>query len=367
MKIVLLQSNFAKALNQVSRVVGARTTLPVLSNVLLSAKKGKIRLSATDLEVGITTQTVGKIEEEGELTLPARLLSDFISNNKDESIEITTEGMVATLKSSHFEATIQGISAEEFPTVPEAPKEYYSSVKRGELADALKKVNLAAANDESRPALAGVFWQFDSGALTLAATDSYRLAEKKLILEKNVEKKDIIIPGRTMNEIARLLGAEEVEDVLLAVADNQVTFKVGDILIVSRLIEGVFPNYRQIIPTGYKTTVKAGLSGLQSAVKMSSLFAKDSANNNIKLVVDKVLTVVSSVSQTGSAKSTVDAEISGTGLTIAFNARYVLDVLSVIGGDKVIFQFNESSSAALIKSEKDENYNYIIMPLKAES
>ena len=368
MKVVLLQSNFAKALGQISRIVGLRTTLPVLSNVLITAQKGKIKFSATDLEVGISAQTIGKIEEEGEITLPARLLSDFVTNNRDESIELTVDKTSAVLKSARFEAKIQGISAEEFPTVPEPPTEAIVKISRTKLMDALKKVIIAPATDETRPVLAGVYFQFSGKELVLAATDSYRLAEKKVTLDNEAGEHKLIVPVRTMAEVLRVISADNSEDIAISAKENQISFQTGSAYIVSRLIEGSFPNYNQIIPAETKTTAKVKLADLLSAVKMSSLFAKDSANNNIKISVAKNLVSVSSVaSESGSSKSEVEAETTGDPIEVAFNARYLLDVLNVTADENVILGFNDVASAGTVRSEKDENYVYIIMPLKLEN
>jgi len=368
MKITLLQSNFARALSQVSRVVGTRTTLPVLSNVLIEAKKGKISLSATDLEVGISTQTIGKVDEEGSITLPARILSDFISNNKDESIGITTTGNSANLKSSHFEATINGISAEEFPSIPKPPEDSLLEIKRDVLLDALKKVGIAPATDETRPVLAGVFFQFQKDRLILAATDSYRLAEKKIdSVSSRKEDQTMIIPARTITEIIRLLANDNSEKLVISSTDNQVAFQLGETYVVSRLIEGAFPNYSQIIPATTKTTAKMKLSEFLSAVKMTSLFAKDSANNNIRLETGDKLTVSSIGSQAGSATSTIEATTEGGKISVAFNAKYVLDVLNVLGGEEITIRLVDSFSAAIFESGKKDNYIYIVMPLKLEN
>ncbi len=369
MKITLLQSNFARALNQVSRIVGTRATLPVLNNVLIVAAKGKIKFSATNLEVGISTQAIGKVEEDGELTLPIRLLSDFVLNNKDESIQLETKAAAATLKSERFEATIQGITAEEFPTVPEPPTDVVAKIAKTKLIDALKKVNIAGAVDETRPVLAGIYFQFEGTKLTLAATDSYRLAEKKLTLDAEVKEQKLIVPLRTTTEVLRVISSEEgVEDVKISAKENQISFTVGDTYIVSRLIEGSFPNYSQIVPESFKTMAEVKLNDLLSAVKMSSLFARDSANNNVRVNVEKdSLTISSIASESGSAKSSVTAKTSGDDVEIAFNARYMLDVLNISGDEDVVLKFNGSTVAGAITSPKDTDYIYIIMPLKLES
>jgi len=369
MKITLLQSNFAKALNQISRIVGARTTLPVLSNVLITAEKGKIKFSATDLEVGILTQTIGKVEEDGKITLPARLLSDFVVNNKDESIELSCENTEAVLKSERFEAKIQGISADEFPTVPEPAKDEIAKISRTKLADALKKTNIAPATDETRPVLAGIYFQFEGSALTLAATDSYRLAEKKISLESDSGEHKLVVPARTMAEVLRLLSSNDGPDnVAISVKENQIAFKLGETYIVSRLIEGSFPPYQQLIPASHKTTAEIKLAELLSAVKMSSLFARDAANNNIKVTIDKNnVTIASVASEIGSAKSVVEGTTTGEKVEVAFNARYLLDVLNVLSDENVMLNFNDSTQAGVVKPAKDEGYVYILMPLKLDN
>lgn len=367
MKIVVLQSNLAKALNQVVKIVGTRTTLPVLNNILLSVEKGKIKLSATDLEVGITTQTIGKIEEEGKITLPAKLLSDFVLNNKDESVEISTKEMAAGLKSSRFEATIHGISADEFPSVPEAPKEYLVVLPKIGFYESLKKVAIAPAVDETRPVLAGVYFHFAGKELTLAATDSFRLAEKKIELKNEINESKVIIPTRTINEVLRVASASESEEIAFSVNENQASFKIGETYIVSRLIEGAFPNYSQIIPSTFKIETKAKAIDLTAAVRMTSLFSRDSANNNVKVAIKKDgLNIASAASQVGTAKSHVPAEVRGEELEIAFNARYILEALNIITDGEIMLKFNDSSSPAVIKLASDPGYTYIIMPLKLE-
>lgn len=366
MKATILQSNFSKAINVVSRVVGTRTTLPVLGNVLVNMDKGKIKISATDLEVAVTTQIIGKVEEAGKITIPARLLSDFVLNNSDEQIEISLKELAVTLKSERFEATISGIDADEFPTVPDMDKDAFCEISSKDLIDVLKKVSMAAANDETRPVLAGVCIKFDGKTVTFAATDSYRLAEKKIVLEKEVEKRDIIVPVRTMNELLRILSGEMVEKVKLIVEENQVSFVVNDTQIVSRLIEGNFPNYEQIIPKTSKIAVKANLSETLSAIKMSALFAKDMANN-IKIICNKDgMTVKSAATQAGSTTSHVKAEVTGGEIEVSFNARYLIDVLNILPDENVTFSFNDDASAGVIKSEKDKEYVYLVMPLRTD-
>jgi len=368
MKAEVLQPNLAKAINAVSRVVSARTTLPVLANLLLKVNKNKITISATDLEVAITSTVIGKVEAEGSVTIPARMVSDFVLNNSDPNINIELKELTLNLKSKHFEANIRGISADEFPTVPEPPKTSYSSIKVKDLADALRKVTIASASDDTRPVLAGVYFKYEGKKLTLAATDSYRLAEKKIVLDESVEKKEVIVPTRTLNELLRIIGGiDEEKKVNVIFDENQIFFIAEGVEVVSRLIEGSFPNYEQIIPKERKIVAKSKLSDTLSAIKMSALFAKDAANN-IKLSAGKDGLVIKSVAkESGDTTSSVAATVTGGEIEIAFNARYLIEALSALPGDEVTMEFNDDSSPGVITSEKDKEYIYLAMPLKTDS
>lgn len=367
MKATVLQSNFAHALNSISRIVGTRTTLPVLGNILIETAKGKLTFSATDLEIAVSAECPGKVEEDGKITIPARLLIDFVLNNNDENISIYLKDLTLSLKSEKYQANIKGIAAEEFPTIPQAPKAVYASLKSEDLLDALRKVVMACANDETRPVLAGVYMKFDGKKLTMAATDSYRLAEKKLEIADVSENKEIIVPSRAMNELLRILLSEKSDNAQMVVDENQVFFVIGDVQIVSRLIEGAFPPYEQIVPKDAKISVKCKLAETLAALKMSAIFAKDIANN-IKLKIDKKKMQISSTAkEIGDTTSEVEAEVKGGEIDIAFNARYLLDVLNILPGDGVELNFNDDSSPCVIKTEKDKSYLYLVMPLKVDN
>ncbi|HOX41633.1 MAG TPA: DNA polymerase III subunit beta, partial [bacterium] len=324
--------------------------------------------SATDLEVGITTTVIGKVEAEGKITLPAKLLLDFVSNNKDESIELTLSDTIAHLKSERYQATIHGISADEFPTIPPASKDYSLTLPKDSLLDAMKKVNISAAIDDTRPVLSGVYLNFSNKELYLVATDSYRLSEKKITLAEPTLERTMIVPTRTMNEVLRIAAAgNSLESITLSASESQVAFMMGDTLIVSRLIEGSFPNYKSIIPTSFKTELAIATGDLLGAVKMSSLFARGQNSNNIKFQVkDGKVVLASTVSEAGSTQSNISATVTGEDVEVSFNARYVLDILNVIGEDEVLVKLNDSSSAGVVTGKKDEYFVYIIMPLKVE-
>ncbi|MEK9155834.1 MAG: DNA polymerase III subunit beta [Patescibacteria group bacterium] len=368
MKATIKQVNFTRALNQVSRVVGTRTTLPVLSNILLSAKKGQITLAATDLEIGIKTTVGGKVETEGELTVPARLLADFIVNNNDDSIEMKATDLKLNLKSAHFEANINGIGADEFPTIPEIPTDFSCRIKKADFIDAVKKVIIAPANDETRPTLAGIYCHFSGKDLVLAATDSYRLAEKKLILETEVPERKMIVPTKTMAEVVRVISSQaEVNVISISAAENQIFFSAGETSLVSRLIEGAFPPYNQIIPRDFKVTAVADSKEFLAGIKMAALFAKDAANN-IRVTTKKTeLVVNSALAQSGDATSRVSAEVSGEEMEIAFNARYLIDALGAVSSKNISLKLNDGSSSGVLGFDDDRDYLYIVMPLKIDN
>lgn len=366
MKAVVMQSNFAHVLSLVSRIVSARSTLPVLGNILIDISGGKLIISSTDLEIAMSAETTGKVLSDGKITIPARLLIDFVTENSDQNITITLNDLTLNLKSNHYEANIKGIVAEEFPTIPKAPKEKFCAIKSDDLKDALKKVSMACATDDTRPVLAGVYIKFDGKNITFVATDSYRLAEKKIEQNIELEKKEIIVPSRAINELLRLLSNEKSEKVDIILDENQIFFLIGNVQIVSRLIDGAFPPYEQIIPKEAKILVKTTLIEMISAIKMSAIFARDIANN-IKFKVSKdTLTISSIAKEVGDTHSEVKATVTGGEVLVAFNARYLLDVLTILPGDEVIMSFNDDSSAVMIKTNNDDSYTYLVMPLKTE-
>lgn len=368
MKITCTKENLAKALSIVGRTVATRATLPVLSNVLLSASDGRLKLTSTDLEIGVSTWIGGQVEAEGALTIPARLLTDFVTNNRDPKIELTIAGSTLTLKSDHFEAHINGIEASEFPSIPEIQGEAMLTISAKTFLDAVKQVIIAPAIDDTRPVLAGVMFSIKEGVLKMVATDSYRLAEKKITLEKKPTNfSDIIVPSRSLNEILRIIGAaSDIKDISISISENQVLFVIGDTQIVSRLIEGNFPSYEQIIPTVEQTKATVDCDEMASIVKMAALFAKESANN-IKLLFQKDQLVAKSMSaQIGDNVSNMPAEVEGKEVEVAFNAKYLIDFLSVVGEKNIRLSINDRLSPGVLRPAKDKDYMYIIMPLRAE-
>ena len=368
MRLSLTQENLSRALASVGRVVSARSSLPVLSNVLLSTDGNRLRLSATNLEIGINYWIGSKVDDQGSLTVPARLFAEFVSNLPHGNIELSGIDAILTVKTPHYESKINGISADEFPLIPTIGSEPVLSVDAGALRDALAQVVIAASSDEARPVLAGVYLYTEGKNLFLVATDSYRLAEKRLELAQDVEKPlSAIVPARTMQELTRLLG-EADGDVSLFLDENQVMFKVADIELVSRLIEGQFPNYRQIIPAKATSSFDIETSEFARIAKVASLFARESAGSvKLEIRAEGEVSITSSDSEVGGNTSSAECEVAGDDGEISLNARYLTEALAVMKTPVVTFAISGKLNACVISptgKDVQDDYIHIVMPLR---
>lgn len=370
MKLSCVQEKLNKGLTLAGRLVGLKTTLPVLNNVLLEAKQGKLIITSTDLEIAIKAIIGAKVIKEGRITIPSRLLCDFVSVNKDKKIKIYLKDNILTIKSKHSIAHIRGINASEFPLIPKIKEEQKITISSSDLLDALNKVIVAAANDDTRPVLCGICFKKKGDELKLIATDSYRLAEKKIINNSFAKIQDFsfIVPLKTAQEVARILSILEPGTASIYFSDNQIAFQMVGVEIISRLVEGEFPEYEQIIPKEYATKVELKSKEFSSTIKMVNLFAEDSANS-IELNFDKMgmVKVAATSNQIGDNKSTLAGTVEGKDNKIAFNAKFIIDALNVLGGEEnVDFEMTGHLNPGIIKSNKDKNYLYVIMPLKTD-
>ncbi len=367
MRLSLTQENLSRALASVGRVVSGRSSLPVLSNVLLTTDGNRLRLSATNLEIGINYWIGSKIEEQGSLTVPARLFAEFVSSLPHGNIELEASEVNLTVKAPHYESTIHGIAAEEFPTIPQVTTEPALKLEAGALRDALAQVVVAASLDEARPVLAGVFMYVEEGHLYLVATDSYRLAEKQLPVAEPTREMSVIVPVRTIQELVRLLGEAEGEaEVYLD--ENQVMFRVGEVELISRLIEGQFPPYRQIIPKQAETSFEIDTAEFARITKVASLFARESAGSiKLEIKAEGEVDIITSDSEVGGNRSSAMCDVAGDDGEISLNARYLQDALSVMKSPKVNFAMSGKLTACVISpsgTEDDDDYIHIVMPLR---
>jgi len=374
MKLTCLQENLNLGLQTTGHLVNKNINLPILNNVLLEAKDGMLKLSSTNLEIGIVSQVRCKVDEEGSFTVDAKLLSDYISLLPNDQISFALEPdefLKVACRSS--ETKIKGMQAEDFPVIPSIEREKPFKVNIKEFKKAISQVLFAVANSETRPEIGGVYMNFNKftpKSLFIVGTDSYRLAEKKVELEDAGEEKEIIVPLKTLQELARILGTiKEVigapEFLDIYISENQILFVTEGIELISRLIEGVYPDYRQIIPKETKTTVTVSVSELQKTIKTVALFSKTGIFDiNMLFEPAKGLVVKAANIQVGESTATVDVEFIGQLNETTVNYRYLLDGLSNLGVEDATLSLVDSNIPLLLKSKDGGDYLYIIMPIK---
>ena len=375
MKLSCLQENLSKGLAVVSRAVATRSTLPVTQNVLISTDQSRLKLSATNLEIAITTWIGASIEDEGAITLPARILTEFVNTLEGDKIDFSLpEGNgILNISSGRSKATINGIDAEEFPPIPTVLDGIRAVVNAGVLKKAISRVAFAAATEESRPVLTGVELKIEGNDFSLAAADGFRLAVQKDKLTEPIDGNiEVIIPARTMNELNRLVSddSEEIE-VVMTPTRGQILFRSGDIEIVSQLLQGNFPNYQQLLPEEHSTRSIFDTNALQRAVRSASIFARDGSNIvRMQLVPpteddDNGKALISARSEeVGDNEDVVDAEsLEGEESKIAFNSRYLMDVLAVLDKGNVVLETTTASSPGVFKPVEEDGYTHVVMPM----
>ncbi len=366
MKIICTQENLIRGLNIVSHIAGKNVSLPILNNILLKAESGVFTLTSTNLDIGIKARVRGKIEKEGELTAQAKLLTDYISLLPNGNVEIEKKESDLVVRANGQEAVIKGQEAEEYPIVPEVGSKKGIVLGASEFKEALSQVIFSASYEDIRPELSGVLFILKENELTLVATDSYRLVEKVIKIEgEKIEKVNKIIPLRVLQEIVRILD-DSGNKVEVGFNDNQVFFRVKEAIVISRLIEGNYPDYKEIIPKEYKTRVVCERSDFIKIIKTASLFSK-AGINDVLLVFNKGennIAVSSTNVQLGENKASLGAEIEGENNSVVFNHKYLLDGLQNMSGKKVGLELTSSDAPVVLRPEGNKDYLYLIMPIR---
>lgn len=365
MQVQVVQEHLKQALQVVSRVVGNRSTLPVLANILISTDKNRLKISATNLEIGINFWVGCKVEHEGSVTVPAKLLSEFVANLPNENITLNVEDNKLSIDAGQYQSTINGISPEEFPSIPVVSDSSPMLVGGSDLEKAITQTISAVSSDEARPVLTGTYIYNDDSSIILVATDSYRLAEKRIKLDTKPKEIKMIIPGRTMQEVLRVVAGVK-DNVEIHIEDAQIMFRVGEIEIISRIIDGQFPDYKQLIPAENEINLSIEKKEFINITKISSLFARENGGS-ITLNVDdnkQEMSIQSIASQVGDNTSRAKATVEGAG-EVAINSRYIIDALNVIDQEKVTFAFSGKLNPCVLKPVNDDSYLHIIMPLRS--
>jgi len=373
MKLSCLQQNLNTGLSIVGRAVASRSTLPITQNILLCAEESRLKLAATNLEMATTCWIGANVEQEGSITVPARLLIDFVNSLPSDLVEINLppDGRIMEVKSGHFQAHVNGMDAADFPPIPQISDGITTSIEATRLREGIAHVAFAAASEESRPVLTGINTEFDGEQLNLVAADGFRLAVYNTTLIAPVTRKtDVIIPARTLSELNRLL-AEQEEPVEITVNEkkSQVLFRLKDAELVSQLIQGSFPNYAQVIPQSYTTRAVVDIGEFLRVTKMSSIFARD-ASGIVRLVVTPgseltpgKLTASAQAEEVGDNVSEIDALVDGEEAKIAFNVKYLAEVLSVLRHSQVALELTTPSSPGTIRPIGVDNYVHVVMPM----
>ncbi|MFC1960932.1 DNA polymerase III subunit beta [Chloroflexota bacterium] len=374
MKVSVLQENLSKGLSIVGRAVPTRPTMQVLGNVLLETEEGRLKLAATNLEMGITAWIGAKIEEDGAITLPARTFIDLVNQLSPERVDLNLDVRNQTLK-VHCGATnsnIKGIDANEFPLIPQAGDDPGIAIAGSILREMIVQTVFSAAQDDNRPILTGVYTRISNDEMIMAAADGYRLSVRTTPLEIGATQPiELIIPARTLNELGRIISDED-EEVLISIPQgrNQVIFHLKNVDVASTLLDGKFPDYNAIIPKSFSTSTVVYTADLLRACKRADIFARD-VNNNAKFMVAPadspsapgMVRLSATSTERGDADAVVDATVDGEEQEISFNVRYLIDALNVIKEEQVVLQSNGPTAPGVIKPINREDFTHVLMPM----
>lgn len=374
MKVTLLQENLARGLSIVSRAVSPRSTLPVLSNILIASDEGRLRLSATNLELGITCWIPARIDEEGSTTVPSRTFSDLVNAMPSDQVQLTLDVKTQSLhvKGGASNNDIKCIDAQEFPPLPTPEMKDAVQLNVADFKEMIHQVAFAASTDEARPVLMGVLMNVEKDKVTMAAADGFRLSVRKAQLSHAVANPiNIIIPARALNELARV--ASDPEEPLYMVVPKQrgqVLFRVKDVEVVSQLIDGTFPDYHQIIPRSYKSRTLVATATLLKACKQAEIFAREGSNvarldiKESKGEMQPSEVEISATSEeTGKNETIVEATVDGGSVLIAFNVKFLREALEVIKTPNVALETSAANAPGVVKPVGDDNFLHVIMPM----
>ncbi|AEG58309.1 DNA polymerase III subunit beta [Desulforamulus ruminis] len=363
MKIICTRQNLIQGVTTAQRGVSPKNPLPILSGILLSAKDNQLELKATDLEMGIQCTVPANIQEEGSIVLPAKYLVEIVRRLPDTPIQIETEqGINAVIRYGQSEITINGFESEEFPAFPAPQGNDTFSLPEEELKEILRQILFATSNDENRPVFTGVLMEMSEGDLRLIATDTHRLALREEKVADIAGEKNIIIPGKALNELSRVIGAPD-RKVDISLGDNQIIFSMEDTRLVSRLIEGQFPNYRQVIPQGHKTRLRIKTKDLLESLERASLLARVGTQIvRLSLETDKM--IIFANTEVGRIHEEVPIYLEGEAMQISFNAVYLIDALRAIGSDNIYLDLTGPLSPGVLRPVDGDQYLSLVLPVR---
>jgi len=366
MKIICTQENLKTSLLTVGRVVSSSNTLPILNNLLIKTENGVLKISSTNLEIAITTSVRCKIEEEGEVTVANKTLTELVGNLPNKNINLTTKDNQLFIEAENYHTNIKTLPSEEFPLIPKIEGQNTITLDSQDLKAVINQVVFAASSNQTQPEISGIFLGFDKNELRVAATDRYRLAERKTVLTKPVQNpQELILPQKTAQEISRIIGNQKGE-ITLVFSETQIGVNFNDTEIISRLVDGQYPDYKQIIPEKFTTTLTTEKSSLINALRAASVFSQ--GGNTVKLDIlsgKQQLVVAAESSELGRSVVELDAKIEGGDNSVLLNHHYLLDSLAVMDSKMIVIKTISDSSPALIVPEGQDDYLYLVMPIKS--
>lgn len=365
------QETFAKYLNIVSRIVSSKPGLPILSNVYFESNKGKLIMKSTDLELSLITWIGADIETEGKITAPAKQLAEFINNIPEEKVDVKVDKQNFNISTSNNEASFNTMPSDDFPNIPNIKEDdLLFRINKADLATAVNRVSFASATDDIKPVLTGVKVEVDGETVSFVATDGLRLSKQSMHIEKGLSKKDFLVPVRALQELYHIVTDFDSEDdfvsVYLLEDRNQVLFRFADIDLISRLIDGEFPEYKQIIPTGYKTKCNINRDDFLNSLKIINIIARSVLGNKMILdIYSKDDNIILSATQTdlGKNQSKFDCKVEGDDLKIAFSAKLLSDVLNHVDSGDIVFECSEAVRPGVFKIEGDDSFVHLVMPM----
>ena len=373
MKIIILQENLKKGLSVVSRISPKSLALPILNNLLIETEKNFLKLVTTDLEMGFTWWSLAKIEEEGKVTIPIKILSNFINLLPNKPVTLKTENDGLIIECQDYKTKIKTLPAEDFPIIPKISREKPIIIKSASFCQGLAQVVDVAQPSSARPEISGIYFLFQKDAVKMVATDSFRLAEKRVNIEKIAQDYSLILPQKTARELINVFSERE-EEFKIYLSPNQTLFEVAmnetdhpQIQFISRIIEGEYPNYEAIIPKGYKTLITLKRDEFLNQIKAASLFS--GRINEVKLKADPKKEGVDILSQDpdlGEYRSFFAGKVKGEKVDVSFNHRFLIDGLLNTKGEELNFEINGADGPAALKPLTDQNYLYIVMPIKTD-
>jgi DNA polymerase-3 subunit beta len=365
-KVICARKDIYEGVQVVGRAVSARTSLPILSHLLFTAEEDEIRIAATDLEIGMECTVEAKVQEAGTMTVPAKVLTEVLGALPETDVVLTAdETNTVGLRCGTSEFSILGLPPEEFPMLPEVREEVSLSIDHDTLREGIRKTGFAISPDESRAILTGILMNLENGGLRLVSTDTHRLCIFNCAVSDSQGTVNAIVPGRAMNELTRIVpeGAGQVE---VRISPSQILFKIGDTILISRLIEGQFPNFQKVVPTEFTRRLIVPTESFLASTKRVSIVARENSNRTLIKTENGTLVLSAESGSVGSAHEEVEIIKEGDDIKMAFNSKYLLDVLGVIDTEAIEMELSGEASAAVIRPQTQSNYTYVLMPMQLE-